>query len=491
MEEKNNAKKKKTRVRWLYGLVGSASIAMFVIFWFTNVFRDAILSNLELRNGTPAFLLWQRPPVGLTFKIYIFNYTNLREFENGNASKLQVQEVGPYVYRETLNRVNVELHNNGTVTYQEKRSFRWVSGNSESDTVLVPNVLLMSTLAFLRNLPFAVQFPFNIFLSTLRAKSFLRLSAGEYLWGYEDNLFEVIKPLASLMHNLPYDKFGILAFVNGVNADRITMYTGVGDLRNLGLIQRVNGVENRNIWGDENCDKIYGTDGSMFPPHWIEQPNSTLYIYAKDVCRPMPLRYERRAFAHGIPTLRYKIPSNVFTSTSKKDSCFCSKEISDSPLEKCPPMGTFNVSACKFGAPLLLSFPHFCAGDSSLFQRIEGLTPCREHHESYVDLHPRLGVTVATRMKFQLNLEIRKAVGLPFTEKLEDGTILPLIWMDSSVEEDLPESVRQLFYHGHYLVNAIEAGLQWCSLIGAVLSLGAFVAAFKENEQFNEKPSSQ
>ena len=84
----------------------------------------------------------------------------------------------------------------------------------------------------------------------------------------------------------------------------------------------------------------------------------------------------------------------------------------------------------------------------------------------------RLGVTVATRIKLQLNLEVRKAVGVPFGGNLEDGTILPLIWIDSGIEQ-LPESMQQIFYRAHYLANAIEAGCQWCSLVGVFLSIEA------------------
>ncbi|XP_076618654.1 scavenger receptor class B member 1 [Colletes latitarsis] len=473
---------KKRRVRWSYGLAAITSIVVFVVFWFTNVFRDAILSNLELRNGTPAFFMWQRPPVGLAFHVYVFNYTNLHEFESGNASKLRVQEVGPFVYRETLNRLNVVLEDNGTVTYQEKRSYRWVSGKSENETVIVPNVLLMSTLAFSRNLPYAVQLALTMFLSGLRSKTFLELPVGEYLWGYEDKLFQVAKPFASLKHHLPFDEFGILAFRNGVNEDRITMNTGVQDLRNIGLIERVNGENDRKIWGDERCDRVYGTDGSMFPPRWIEPPYADIYVYAKDLCRQIPFSYKRRDFSNGIPTLRYKISSNVFTSPRNKDSCFCSKESYDSISGRCPPLGTFNISTCKSGAPFLVSFPHFYSGDESLFKAVDGLAPRPEHRDSYIDLHPRLAVTVATRMKFQLNLEVRKATGVPFAGNLQDGSILPLIWIDSGIEE-LPESVQDILYRGHYLVNAVEAGFQWCSLIGVILSCGAFVAAFKKEKE--------
>lgn len=84
---------------------------------------------------------------------------------------------------------------------------------------------------------------------------------------------------------------------------------------------------------------------------------------------------------------RYKLPSNVFTSSRSKDSCFCPKESHDSITRICPPAGTLNVSACNSGSPLIVSFPHFYSGDESLFQKIEGLTPREEHHDSYVDLH--------------------------------------------------------------------------------------------------------
>ncbi|CAK9815152.1 Scavenger receptor class B member 1 [Anthophora quadrimaculata] len=471
---------KRYRVRWLYGFTATISVTVFVVFWWTNVFRDAILSNLEIRNDTPSFLLWQRPPVGLIVKIYVFNYTNVREFENGNASKLRVEEVGPYVYRETLTRVNVTMHDNETVTYQEKRSFEWISGNSVNDRVVVPNLPLMFTLALSRNFQFFMQILVTIFLTKMRAQPFLELPVGEFLWGYEDKLFQTTKPLASLKHHIPYDKFGILVLKNGLSADRITMHTGTDDHRNLGMIERVNGLDNHRIWEDEECDRVYGTDGSIFPPQWVERPNGTLHVYMKDFCRQIPLEFERRSFSNGIPTFRYALPSNVFTSSRNKDPCFCSKESYDSTGSKCPPAGIFNVSRCKFDTPMLVSFPHFYSAEQRLLDAIDGLTPRREHRESYIEIHPRLGVTVDMSMKFQLNLEVRKASGVPFAGNLKDGAILPLIWIDSEVD-DLPESIQQILYRGHYLVNAVEAGFQWCSLIAAILSIGAFVTAFKRD----------
>ncbi|KOC68806.1 Scavenger receptor class B member 1 [Habropoda laboriosa] len=460
--------KRQHRVRWLYGCTAFTSVAVFVLFWWTNVFRDAILSNLELRNNTPTFLLWQRPPVGLTVKVYVFNYTNVREFESGNASKLRVEEVGPYVYRETLTRVNVVMHENQTVTYQEKRKMEWISGNSEKDRVVVPNLPLMVVLAHSRNFHMMMQLLVTVFLTGLKSQPFLELPVGEYLWGYEDQLFENTKLLASFEPPISYDKFGILVWKNGLSGDRITVHTGADDHRNLGMIERVNGLDNHRTWQDEKCDRVYGTDGSIFPPQWVGRPNGTLHVYMKDFCRQIPLEYERRSFSNGIPTFRYALPSNVFTSSCNKDSCFCSKESYDSIGTKCPPAGLFNVSRCKFGTP------------QRLLDAIDGLAPQREHRESYIEIHPRLGITVNMAMKLQLNVEVRKAVGVPFTGNLKDGAILPLIWIDSQIE-DLPESIQQILYRGHYLATAVEAGFQWCSLIAAILSVGAFIAAFTRN----------
>lgn len=82
------------------------------------------------------------------------------------------------------------------------------------------------------------------------------------------------------------------------------MRTGVRDLGNIGMIERVNGEETRNVWGDKDCDRVYGTDGSIFPSRWIEHPDNGIHVYAKDLCRRITLSYERRSFSNGIPALR-------------------------------------------------------------------------------------------------------------------------------------------------------------------------------------------
>lgn len=63
---------------------------------------------------------------------------------------------------------------------------------------------------------------FNLLLSSLDSKPFLKLPAQRFIWGYDDNFFSLAKGVMSLVKEMPYDKFGILAHVS--NQDPIPNY---------------------------------------------------------------------------------------------------------------------------------------------------------------------------------------------------------------------------------------------------------------------------
>ncbi|XP_029677786.1 scavenger receptor class B member 1-like [Formica exsecta] len=324
---------------WIYCGMFLMSFASFYAFWYTDTFSDYVLSQMELRNGTRTFDLWQHPPIKLEYKIRIFNYTNVEDFEADRASKLRVQELGPYIYQETKDRVNVVMHENGTVTFQDKRSFVWMGGRPDNDTILVPNVPLMFTTAYVRDRSFAVRFVINTVLSTLQERSFINETAGGFIWGYDNRLFDMVKPLMMFERDIPYDKFGILVTRNGVSKDRVTVSTGSRSLDNLGMVERVNGID------------------------------------------------------------------------KKKENKNCLQ---------------------------------------------------------------RIATPMAGWSRTQVNLEVRKAIGVPFLGKLKDGAILPLIWMEMGVDK-IPESMLEILQEAHFTVARVEMALQWCSLIAMILSLSALV----------------
>lgn len=202
---------------WVYCGVFLLSFSIFYVFWCTNSLHDYVQSQLVLRNGTRTFAWWQRPPVNVTYKIYIFNYTNVDDFEAMRADKLRVEELGPYIYQETMNRVNAELHENGTVTYQEKRSYKWIGGRNENDTILVPNVPLISSTAYVRDLSFAAQLGLTAVLSTFQERPFIRESARGFLWGYDNHFFRMATTFVASNKGVSMEKFGMMAMVrNGM-----------------------------------------------------------------------------------------------------------------------------------------------------------------------------------------------------------------------------------------------------------------------------------
>lgn len=53
--------------------------------------------NVQIDKSSKMFEKWQKLPMPLTFKVYIFNISNPEEVFVGEKPRLQ--EIGPYVYK--------------------------------------------------------------------------------------------------------------------------------------------------------------------------------------------------------------------------------------------------------------------------------------------------------------------------------------------------------------------------------------------------------
>lgn len=69
------------------------------------------------------------------------------------------------------------------------------------------------------------------------------------------------------------------------------MWTGVTDISKFGIIERYNGKTHLSHWTNEKCNRLNGSDGSIFPPHITK--DTILHVYDKDLCRLLPLRFEK------------------------------------------------------------------------------------------------------------------------------------------------------------------------------------------------------
>lgn len=76
-------------------------------------------------------------------KVYIFNVTNPDGFLAGEKPRLA--EVGPFVYREDMEKVNIQFHDNYTVSFQHKKILKFVPEMSVDKNlkIVIPNIPLL------------------------------------------------------------------------------------------------------------------------------------------------------------------------------------------------------------------------------------------------------------------------------------------------------------------------------------------------------------
>ncbi|XP_014210895.1 scavenger receptor class B member 1 isoform X2 [Copidosoma floridanum] len=419
-----------------------------------------ILRQLRLWNGSLSFQYWQKPGVVRLTKVYIFNVTNAESFLSFQE-KPKLQEVGPFIYREDMEKVNIVFHNNGTVTYQHKKILNFVPEMSkDSDLrVLVPNIPLLTLSTQSKSLPRILTMGLSMFLSGMDMKPFVPVTAQELVFGYDD-------PLISIAHRFfpktrrPMSQMGLLLGRNGTLSEVSTIYTGHTDMKEFGLLNRLNGMDKLPYWPDAPCNSIRASEGSFFPPR-DRTGEDIVNVWDKDLCRVLPLKYRGPAEKTGIKADLYTPPDTVFDPPSEQmpdNECFCP----DDP-NSCPPRGLQNISPCQYSAPVYLSFPHFYKADPKLLDAIVGLNPVPKLHETYFKIQPKLGVPVEGKVRVQLNLKVEHQPDISAVANFTD-IVFPIMWLEEGVDELTP-SIRRWVY----LATTFADTLVPCLAYGLVL----------------------
>ncbi|KAH0949613.1 hypothetical protein HN011_006049, partial [Eciton burchellii] len=397
-----------------------------------------ILKQLRLRNGSLSFHYWQKPGVLRLTKVYIFNVTNTEAFLQFNE-KPKLQEVGPFVYREDMEKVNIVFHNNGTVSYQHKKILNFIPEMSRDGDlkVVVPNIPLLTLSTQSKSLPRLITMGLSLFLSGMHMKPFIPITAQELVFGYDD-------PLVSLAHKFlprtrrPMSRIGLLLGRNGTLSEISTIFTGHTDMKEFGLINRLNGLDHLPYWSSAPCNSITASEGSFFPPRDDTGAN-IVHLWDKDLCRRLPFQYRGPIEKTSIKADLYTPPDMVFGRYNSTDNdCFCSDDLT------CPAQGLQNVSPCQYSAPVYISFPHFYKADPKLLDAVEGLKPDKKLHESYIKIQPKLGVPIEAMVRVQLNLMVERQPNIAVVANFPD-MMFPIMWIEEGIEE-LSPPIRRWIY---------------------------------------------
>ncbi|CAB4067469.1 SCARB1 [Lepeophtheirus salmonis] len=266
----------------LFFIVFGALIFVFIM----DLSNYVIESQLPLSSTSDVIQYWIKPPIKPYLKVYIFNVTNPGDYLKGQKPKLQ--EVGPYFYEETWEKVNTKWTKNDTqVEFEQKKIYHFIenlSAGSDTDQVIIPNIPMIAAMAKLKNSSSLIKIALLSILQVFNQKPFVKLSVKKILWGYHNPLIKLGNDILPRDERFPFDKFGILIGKNGSTSGKFKIHSGVDNLSNLGEIMSFRG------------QKI-----SLIP----------------DLCQSLPLVFEKEIITNDIPGYRYIPPSNVFSGPAK------------------------------------------------------------------------------------------------------------------------------------------------------------------------------
>lgn len=446
---------------------------------FPSLFKAKLHQNLYLEEGKEAFEKWKKTPIPVTFKVYIFNVTNPDEVMN-NGAMPNVQEVGPYVFHQLRSKDVLSWDpESKTVTYNDLKQYHFIPSLSAnlSNKVYSVNLPLQGVVMFAKKVAFFSRPFVDSILETLFIKYsqslFVHRTARELLFeGYKVELIEdllgLAKPFAEVPEILPNNTFGFLYGKNNSGDGIFSVYTGEDDIAKYSQIATWNNMSRIPFWKDGYCNMMNGTDGSQFPPPVTRK--DVLYVYTPELCRSVFLEYEKDVQVQGIPALRFITPERLFASpkVNPDNLCYCTEE------KYCDLSGILDVSPCRKGLKLAVTGPHFYLAHRFVSERVTGLTPKRELHETFVDIEPTTGIVLRASRKLQMNFIMEPFDGFSQTRNVS-LSVVPLIWV---VEEaEVNEEVATLFtakvrtpvtIAKSVLTACIVLGILWIATAGFV-----------------------
>ena len=132
---------------------------------------------------------------------------------------------------------------------------------------------------------------------------------GEVTWGYEHSLVTMANLILPEDQKLP-ELFGYFYGKNDTEEKEFKIDTGKNNILDLGSIVKYDNKTHLSTWydseeeaGEKTCNRIHGTDGSLFPPYVKE--NQIFHIFNKDLCRSLPIEYKETVQHFGMDTLRF------------------------------------------------------------------------------------------------------------------------------------------------------------------------------------------
>lgn len=431
-------------------LLGGVVVLLFDRKLFTTILEK----NFPIVPGSPVYPNWMKLPVPMYTSIYLFNITNLADVQRGQKPILR--QIGPFVYREVHQKVNV-VHNslNDTVTYEQKRTYQFIAEKSNGSltdpvTILNPPGATVNFLAAKAS-PF-VRMSIDLGLKLIKEPLFVTKPVGQILFdGYQDPLLTATAKLPDIIMPTKMDKFGFFYGRNGSDwFDGVfNMYTGQGNLSRLGQVATWNYTDHLKFYPG-HCGQVSGA-GDFFPPG---RQRTRVNLFSNDLCRTIELDYEKDGAIDGIETYRYVVKPDYMANKTSRASNWCFNPENEIPS------GVYNATACRQGAPVFMSQPHFYQADPFYARQVDGMKPQADLHETAFEIEPQTGVPLTVKARFQVNFHLQPVPQVSLFKSIKTDMFFPVMWTETQV--GFQESLAAKMWFLSHLINI-------CSILGYVM----------------------
>ena len=128
------------------------------------------------------------------------------------------------------------------------------------------------------------------------------------------------------------------------------------------------------------CNVLTGSAGDFFTP-FIDK-NQTLELFSPEMCRSIQMDFEEDQEILGVKTMKFSGGDRAVDNGTlyPENKCYCGGQ--------CVPSGLFNISTCRYGTPVFMSFPHFYQADPFYTQQVVGMKPDKEKHQFFMSFEP-------------------------------------------------------------------------------------------------------
>jgi len=457
-------------------------VALFVPPYIDQMLSDGIYdmviitnqSKIDNTDGYQAFIDNNNENSVLPYyKVYIFNITNVHDIMNN--SKPIYKEIGPYIFREHKQRLNLTFSTDleGRATAKFKTYQYYIFDEQESFPLTLNDSIVTVNLGFqLVNAlsSFATNFLTCSNMNNDTQWLVSTKTAYEMLFGSTIQIYNFSIPgiINSTNVTIPVSGYVTnMSMQDALNNEFDEVYTGADPdqyltrsfykFTGMDYVRVQSPTGDIPMWGTDEANRIRGTDGTQF--HMGVKKGQQLEVYVSELYREVPISYNTTINFKDIELYRFMLSNSLLQNVTENND-------TAAYYANCP-MGLLNISRAFFGIPLFVSKPHFLDGDPELAKNA-GLVPVWSDHQTTVDVEPMTGFAMKAHKRMQLNMRMSKIEEtcffvFPYTVFNTVGGLgyWPILWFEESGE--IPDNKAHDFVSKVYGAQKLSYYLKYIS----------------------------